>query len=232
MCERAQLNFAESSRSTSLLLLTVFQFWLHCVRYAGLQLNSDFSQLDYESHYQQQQQEQQQPGLYVPSIVIIGMRGCGKTTIGQFLARSTSRDFYDCDECLQRSIAQGGNLTAFIEEHGWQAFRTEEVRQLQSILRGDGGQPTQANTRTSGAAQCFQHAAHCAVISTGGGIVETAAVKIHAARVCCARLDSILSQGRDLLKQAKSSGSIVAPRPHFRERSGRCCTPDVLRAMM
>ena len=82
----------------SLISYPVIQFWLHCVRFAGLQLNADSDQ---HHQSQEQQQHQQQLGLFMPSIIIIGMRGSGKTTIGLALARSTSADFYDCDECLK-----------------------------------------------------------------------------------------------------------------------------------
>ncbi len=161
------------------------EFWLHCVRFAGLRLNPDPPQLQ-DNH---QQRLQQQVGSSVPPpIIIIGMRGSGKTTVGIALARSLSRDFYDCDECLQRQVAGGGTLAAFIEKSGWEVFRREEVRVLDEILKGKGGPPTLPRDEATVASE--QRRSAGPVVSTGGGIVET-------------------REGRDFLASAKSSGSVV-----------------------
>lgn len=37
------------------------------------------------------------------NIVLIGMPGCGKTTIGRLLSKSLQMDFIDCDEYLERT---------------------------------------------------------------------------------------------------------------------------------
>ena len=90
-------NVAESVCAfTCLTVLSLLQFWLHCVRFAGLQLTTTFPR-----HVEPQQQLQQQLGDIVPCIILIGMRGSGKTSIGLALARSMRCDFYDCDECLK-----------------------------------------------------------------------------------------------------------------------------------
>lgn len=81
---------------TCLTFLSLLQFWLHCVRFADLQLTTTFPR-----HLQPQQQLQQQLGDIVPCIILIGMRGSGKTSVGLALARSMRCDFYDCDECLK-----------------------------------------------------------------------------------------------------------------------------------
>jgi shikimate kinase len=148
------------------------------VRYAGLQLHAELDQQHHHRQQQlQQQQQHEQQRCIVPSIILIGMRGSGKTCIGLALARSTSRDFFDCDECMQRQLVPGGTLGGFIEEKGWAAFRREEVRVLGAILRGEGG----------GAAtwSCGRQPAACPVISTGGGIVETPEVMRNACCVAC-----------------------------------------------
>jgi shikimate kinase len=178
----------------SLASCPVIQFWLHCVRFAGLQLNADSDQ--HHQSQEQQQQQQQQLGRFMPSIIIIGMRGSGKTTVGLALARSISADFYDCDECLkvlepahanasernnsmQRQLAQGSTLASFIAEKGWDTFRKEETRVLHAILCGDGGQPTLPSAAKEGVTE-LPHGAPRLVVSTGGGIVETPEVKLDA----------------------------------------------------
>ncbi len=74
------------------------QFWLHCVRFAGLQLCADPVQ---HHEPQQQQQQQQQLAHFMPCIILIGMRGSGKSSIGHALARGALATFYDCDHCIK-----------------------------------------------------------------------------------------------------------------------------------
>jgi shikimate kinase len=167
------------------------QFWLHCVRFAGLQLNSDPVPPPVPRDHVQPQQDS---GPVVPSIIIIGMRGSGKTCIGLALAQSTSRDFYDCDECMQvhaapqpftpnrndvvvqRLVARGRTLAGYIETSGWDAFRKEEVRVLRDVLGGGGVAPTWSRDGATGGSE--QLRAACPVVSTGGGIVETPEVTL------------------------------------------------------
>ena len=179
------------------------QFWLHCVRFAGLQLNCDPVPLPVSRHHLHPQQDSSPA---VPAVIIIGMRGSGKTCIGLALAQSTSRDFYDCDDCMQvraaaqpftpnrndvgpqRLVARGGTLAGFIETSGWDAFRKEEVRVLRDVLRGCGAAPTWSRDGATGGSE--QLRAACPVVSTGGGIVETPEVML-----CATSRD--VSQARD-----------------------------------
>ena len=66
------------------------------------------------------------------SIVLIGMRGVGKTQAGMSLAKSLSRSFIDMDEYLESSLKI--QISQLIKEKGWEYFRIQEARLLQTIL--------------------------------------------------------------------------------------------------
>jgi len=87
------------------------------------------------------------------NIVLIGMPGSGKSTVGVILAKLTSRDFIDTDVLIQ--ISQGRLLQDIIDTEGYMALRRiEEV-----ILLG---------------LQCYNH-----VIATGGSAVYSHAAMEH-----------------------------------------------------
>ena len=83
------------------------------------------------------------------NIILIGMPGCGKTTLGKHLANSLNRPFYDTDICISDRI--GCSCSAYIHEHGEAAFRKVESEVLSSVCKLSG-----------------------AVIATGGGCVTVA----------------------------------------------------------
>ncbi|TDL20533.1 Pentafunctional AroM protein [Rickenella mellea] len=86
------------------------------------------------------------------SVVIIGMRGSGKSFIGQMAARSLGREFVDADVVFEERKKTG--VRAFVQEHGWQAFRDAEAEILKDLLGS-------CSTKH--------------VISLGGGVVESPA---------------------------------------------------------
>ena len=92
------------------------------------------------------------PGRYASdaTIVLIGMRASGKSHIGRLLAERMHRTFVDADEVLSQRF----DLGTFIAQHGWDAFRQEETRVLEQLLR-----------------EC----AHGHVLALGGGVVEAPA---------------------------------------------------------
>lgn len=64
------------------------------------------------------------------NIILIGMPGVGKTTLGKRLAKVLNRTFYDSDKVLREQI---GELSVFIENNGEPIFRQKEsevIRQL------------------------------------------------------------------------------------------------------
>lgn len=64
------------------------------------------------------------------NIILIGMPGAGKSTLGVVLAKNTGRDFLDCDLLIQNTT--GKLLADLIEERGAEGF----IELENEILRG------------------------------------------------------------------------------------------------
>lgn len=62
------------------------------------------------------------------NLVLIGMPGSGKSTVGVILAKKTSRDFVDTDLLIQRS--QNRKLQDVVDIEGYAALRNIEERVL------------------------------------------------------------------------------------------------------
>ena len=58
------------------------------------------------------------------NLVLIGMPGCGKSTVGVFLARAIGWTFLDSDRLIERET--GKRLSTVAEEAGTEAFRDIE----------------------------------------------------------------------------------------------------------
>ena len=58
------------------------------------------------------------------NIILIGMPGCGKSTVGVVLAKALGMDFIDSDLLIQRR--EGKCLAQIIEEAGDDGFRAIE----------------------------------------------------------------------------------------------------------
>ncbi|PVF93315.1 putative ARO1-Pentafunctional AROM polypeptide [Serendipita vermifera] len=84
------------------------------------------------------------------SVLLFGMRGSGKTYLGQIAASELGWEYLDADHYLEKSY----NMTCkeFVHQKGWEAFREAETKILSEILSA---KPTKT------------------IISLGGGIVET-----------------------------------------------------------
>jgi len=68
------------------------------------------------------------------NIVLIGMPGCGKTTIGKRLARRLDREFIDMDCSIEEDV--GMSVSDIFEMQGEEAFRrleTEKAQELSSM---------------------------------------------------------------------------------------------------
>lgn len=80
------------------------------------------------------------------NLVLCGMMGCGKTTVGRILAQMTGRRFVDTDEEI---VKTHGAITDLFERYGEPYFRTLETETVRRL--GDG-----------------------LVVATGGGLVLNA----------------------------------------------------------
>lgn len=65
------------------------------------------------------------------NVVLIGMPGCGKSTVGVLLAKSLLMHFVDTDLSIQN--AYGKSLCALIEERGLEAFKDIENQVIASL---------------------------------------------------------------------------------------------------
>lgn len=66
-----------------------------------------------------------------PNIVLIGMPGSGKSTVGVILAKRLARGFVDTDLMIQ--TAQGRSLQNIVDMDGYQALRAIEEQILVSL---------------------------------------------------------------------------------------------------
>lgn len=80
------------------------------------------------------------------NIYLIGMPGCGKSTIGRIISKEINMDFMDLDEFI---VDQAGKSIAELFEVGESCFRDCETSCLKKISESDN-----------------------MIIATGGGIVE------------------------------------------------------------
>lgn len=70
------------------------------------------------------------------NLLLIGMPGCGKTSVGRELARLTGRPFYDSDRCVQE--ATGKEPALWIRQDGEAAFRRVETEVLRELTKRSG----------------------------------------------------------------------------------------------
>src|SRR5699024_6127765 len=63
------------------------------------------------------------------NVVLIGMPGCGKTTVGKALARRMGKDFVDVDEEIVRQAGRSiPEIFAQEGEEGFRALESDAVR--------------------------------------------------------------------------------------------------------
>ncbi|VAV89138.1 Shikimate kinase I [hydrothermal vent metagenome] len=67
-------------------------------------------------------------------IVLIGLMGVGKTTVGRRLAQVMERPFADADEEIEKSA--GRSVTDIFDDFGEQAFRDGEYKVILRLLQG------------------------------------------------------------------------------------------------
>ena len=74
--------------------------------------------------------------LQMENIFLIGMPGCGKTTVGQQLAQRLNKKFVDADEELEKRA--GRPITEIIPRDGEAAFRALETETLEALGKQSG----------------------------------------------------------------------------------------------
>jgi shikimate kinase len=77
------------------------------------------------------------------NIVLIGLRGSGKTTVGRILAQRLGRELVETDELVARKA--GLSIAEIVTKHGWGRFRelegevTSRVARLDNVINASGG---------------------------------------------------------------------------------------------
>ncbi|HBS30229.1 MAG TPA: shikimate kinase, partial [Parvularcula sp.] len=95
----------------------------------------------------------QDPGFPIDRpIVLVGMMGAGKTTVGRRLAKALGLAFRDADAEIEK--AAGMSVSELFEKHGEASFRQGEAKVIARLLAGapivlatGGGALTNAATR-------------------------------------------------------------------------------------
>lgn len=140
-------------------------------------------------------------------IFLLGMRGAGKTSLGQEAARQLRVPFTDLDQSIEAKL--GESTISFIEREGEAKFRELETEALQKYLVPDFG---------------------TAFVALGGGIVESALSRELIARIKGSKIylqaDAEILWARlkitperlrvgDLADLNKFSALLGARKPHF-----------------
>lgn len=120
------------------------------------------------------------------NVVLVGMPGAGKSTVGVLLAKVMGRSFIDTDVCIQ--VNEGRRLQEIIDHDGVAAFRALEERY---VLATD----------------CRRH-----VIATGGSVVYSDQAMRHLKQHgVVVYLDLPMARIRARLKNLKARGVVMMP---------------------
>jgi shikimate kinase len=82
-------------------------------------------------------------------IVLVGMPGSGKSTLGKAAASQFNLDFFDLDDCIEKEA--GTKITTIFEQRGEGYFRRLEAQVLEQMLKLDQG----FVLATGGGAPCY-----------------------------------------------------------------------------
>jgi shikimate kinase len=72
----------------------------------------------------------------LPTVFLVGMPGCGKSTIGRSLAKALQRDFIDLDHEIERRC--GVRIPVIFEIEGEKGFRARETQVLDEVSKDSG----------------------------------------------------------------------------------------------
>ncbi|KJE91861.1 pentafunctional AROM polypeptide [Capsaspora owczarzaki ATCC 30864] len=113
-------------------------------------------------------------------IVMVGMRGAGKSTLGAAVAALDSRQFIDLDELIVSTALGGVSILDHVAAHGWESFRRAETQTLRGLLvpflDGSGATTTTTTATTTTLSSGTSHSKPL-LIACGGGVVETEAAR-------------------------------------------------------
>ncbi len=70
------------------------------------------------------------------NIILIGMPGCGKSTVGKLLAQELGRPFVDADAEIEKAV--GCDIPTFFSKYGEAAFRAQETKVLSQLGKHSG----------------------------------------------------------------------------------------------
>lgn len=70
------------------------------------------------------------------NIVLIGMRGSGKSTIGEKLSETLHRPFIEIDVLVEQKM--GKSIQEIVKDEGWEGFRDAESQAILSVVNKDG----------------------------------------------------------------------------------------------
>lgn len=73
-----------------------------------------------------------------PSLVLMGLRGSGKSTLGRLVAERLGVGFIDLDD-VTVGLLGGGSVAEVWARHGEPGFRAAEARALRERVLGEGG---------------------------------------------------------------------------------------------
>ncbi|MEM8835438.1 MAG: shikimate kinase [Planctomycetota bacterium] len=98
--------------------------------------------------------EDQDDAPAIGHVLLIGLRGSGKSNVGRLLAESVGRAFVDLDD-VSLELSDQRSIRDIFNEGGERVFRALEARALERVLPGDasiialgGGTPTGDRART------------------------------------------------------------------------------------
>lgn len=76
------------------------------------------------------------PDHTLMNIILMGYRGCGKTTVGRIVAEKLQRPFFDTDAMIQERL--GKTIREIVADEGWEAFRELERSAVKELAEWEG----------------------------------------------------------------------------------------------
>lgn len=140
------------------------------------------------------------------NLILIGMPGCGKSTLGRILSQQLGRPFVDADVYLEERV--GCSISELFAQEGEEGFRTREMEVLSELGRQSG-----------------------LILATGGGCVtrEENYPSLHqnGTIVFLERaLTELDRSGRPLSQEADLEAMYAKRAPHYRRFADVCVAND------